>query len=53
MMKFIIPSRKTDVCTRSQVLQGLIFSGHNNTRTETSFLINELYKKGETQIEQQ
>ena len=51
-MKFIIPSKIMDFYTRSKVLLGLRLSGHSDTLTEASNLIDEIYKRGEIQKEQ-
>ena len=47
--KIIIPSNIIDIYTRLEVLLGLKLSGHTNTLTEASNLIDELYKLGEIQ----
>ena len=52
-MKVIIPSNIIDIYTRLDVLLGLKLSGHTDTLTEASFLIDELYKRGEIQNKQQ
>ena len=39
--------------TRLEVLPGLKLSGHSDTLTEASNLIDDLYKRGEIQNEQQ
>ena len=54
-VKFIIPSNIIDIYTRLEVLLGLKLSGHTDTLTElsTSNLIDELYKRGEIQNQQQ
>ena len=52
-VKIIIPSDIIDIFTRSEVLLGLRLAGHSNTFTEASNLIDELYKRGEIQNEQQ
>ena len=44
----IIPSNITDIYTRLKVLLGLELSGHTAILTETSNLIDDLYKRGET-----
>ena len=49
----IIPSNINDNYTRLEVLLGLKLSGHNDTLTEASNLIDELYERGEIQNEQQ
>ena len=51
--KIIIPSNIIDIYTRLEVLLGLKLSGHTNTLTEASNLIDELYKRGEIQNKQQ
>ena len=51
--KIIIPSNLIDIYTRLEVLLGLKLSGHSNTLTEASNLIDELYKRGEIQNKQQ
>ena len=50
--KFIIPSNLMDIYTRLEVLLGLKLSGHTDTLTEASNLIDELYKLGEIQNKQ-
>ena len=52
-IKIIIPSNKIDLYTRLEVLLGLKLSGHTDTLTEGSNLIDELYKRGEIQNKQQ
>ena len=52
-VKIIIPSNIIDIYTRLEVLLGLKMSGHTNTLTEASNLIDELYKRGEIQNKQQ
>ena len=52
-VKIIIPSNIIDIYTRLGVLLGLKLSGHTNTLTEASNLIDELYKRGEIQNKQQ
>ena len=47
--KIIIPSNIIDIYTRLEVLLGLKLSGHTDTPTEASNLIDELYKIGEIQ----
>ena len=49
----IIPSNKIDIYNRLEVLLGLNLSGHTDTLTEASHLIDELYKRGEIQKKQQ
>ena len=51
--KSIIPSDLVDTYTTLEILLSLKVSGHNNTLTEASNLIDELYKRGEIQNEQQ
>ena len=48
-VKIIIPSNNIDFYTRLEILLGLKLSGHTDTLTEASNLIDELYKKGEIQ----
>ena len=52
-VKIIIPSNIIDIYTRLEILLGLILSGHTDTLTEASNLIDELYKRGEIQNKQQ
>ena len=52
-MKIIIPSNIIDIYTRLEVLLGLKLSGHTDTLTEVSNLIDELYKRVEIQNKQQ
>ena len=52
-IKIIIPSNIYDIYTRLEILLGLKLSGHIDTLTEASNLIDELYKRGEIQNEQQ
>ena len=51
-VKIIIPSNLIDIYTRLEVLLGLKLSGHTDTLTEASNLIDELYKRGELQTKQ-
>ena len=51
--KFIILSDIIDIWTRLQVLLGFKLSGHTDTLTEGSNLIDELYKRGEIQNNEQ
>ena len=51
--KIIIPSNIIDIYTRLEVLLGLKLSGHTDTLTEASNLIDELYKRGEIQNKHQ
>ena len=43
--KIIIPANIIDIYTRLEVLLGLKLSGHTDTLTEASNLIDELYKR--------
>ena len=52
-VKIIIPSNVIDIYTRLEVLLGLKLSGHSDTLTEASNLIDELYKRGDIQKKQQ
>ena len=52
-VKIIIPSNIIDIYSRLEILFGLKLSGHSNTLSEASNLIDELYKQGEIQNEQQ
>ena len=52
-LKIIFPSNIIDIYTRLEVLLGLKLSGHSDTVTEASNLIDELYKRGEIQNKQQ
>ena len=52
-VKIIIPSNIIDIYTRLEVILGLKLSGHANTLTEASNLIDELYKRGEIQNKRQ
>ena len=47
------PSNINDIYTRLEILLGLKLSGHTDTLTEASNLIDELYKRGEIQNKQQ
>ena len=51
--KIIIPSNIVDIYTRLEILLGLKLSGHTDTLTEASNLIDELYKRGEIKNKQQ
>ena len=51
--KIIIPNNIIDIYTRLEILLGLKLSGHTDTLTEASNLIDELYKLGEIQNKQQ
>ena len=48
-----IPANIIDMYTRLEILLGLKLSGHTDTLSEASNLIDELYKRGEIQIKQQ
>ena len=52
-IKIIIPSNIIDIYTRLEVLLGLKISGHTDTITEASNLIDELFKLGEIENKQQ
>ena len=52
-VKIIIPSNIIDIYTRLEVLLGLKLSGHSDTLTEASHLMDDLYKRGEIQNKQQ
>ena len=52
-VKIIIPPNIIDIYTRLEILLGLKLSGHTDTLTEASNLIDELYKRGEIQNKQQ
>ena len=52
-VNFIIPSNINDIYSGVEILVGLKLSGHTYTLTEASNLIDELYKRGEIQNEQQ
>ena len=51
--KIIIPSNINDIYTKLEILLGLKLCGHSDTLTEASALIDELYKRGQIQNEQQ
>ena len=51
--KIIIPSNIIDIYTRLEILLGLKLSGHSDTLTEASNLIDELYKRGEIENKKQ
>ena len=51
--KIIIPSNIIDIYTRLEVLLGLKLSGHSDTLSEASNLIDELYKRVEIPTKQQ
>ena len=48
-LKIIIPTNIIDIYTRLEILLGLKLSGHTDTLTEASNLIDELHKLGEIQ----
>ena len=50
--KIIIPSNIIDIYTRLEILLGLKLSGHSNTLSEASALIEQLFKLGEIQNKQ-
>ena len=52
-VKIVIPSNIKDIYTRLEILLGLKLSGHIETLTEASNLIDELYKQGEIQNQSQ
>ena len=52
-IKKIIPSNIIGIYTRLEILLGLKLSGHADTLTEASNLIDELYKRGEIRNKQQ
>ena len=51
--KIITPSNIIDIYTRLEVLLGLRLSGHSDTLTEASNLIDELFRRGEIKTKQQ
>ena len=52
-IKNIIPSNIIDIYIRLEILLGLKLSGHTDTLTEASNLIDEFYKRCEIQNKQQ
>ena len=52
-LKIIIPNNIIDIYTRLEILLGLKLSGHTDTLTEASALLDELYKLGEIQNNKQ
>ena len=52
-LKIIIPSNIIDMYTRLEILLGLKLSGHTDTLTEASNLIDEVYQRGEIQNKHQ
>ena len=51
-MQSIIPSNITNIWTWLHIILGLKLSGHTDTPTEASILIDELNKNGDFQNEQ-
>ena len=51
--KIIIPSKIFDIYSSLEISPGLKISGHTDTLTEASNLIDKIYKRREIQIEQQ
>ena len=51
--KNYIPSNIIDIYTRLEILLALKLSGHTDTLTEASKVIDEIYHRGEIQNEQQ
>ena len=52
-IEILLPSNIIDIFTRLEDLPGLKISGHNDTLTKASNLIDELYKRSEIQNEHQ
>ena len=52
VVKIIIPSNIIDIYTRLEILLGIKLSGHTDTLTEASNIVDELYGRGELQNEQ-
>ena len=52
-VKIIIRSNISDIYTRLEILLGLKLSGHSDTLSEASNLIDEIYKRGEIPNKQQ
>ena len=52
-VKIIIPANIIDIYTRLEIFLGPKLSGHTDTLTEASNLIDELYQRGEIQNKQQ
>ena len=50
--KIIILSNVVDIYTRLEILLGLNLSGHSNTLTKASILIDKIYKRGDIQNKQ-
>ena len=53
IQKINIPNNIIDIYTRLKFLLGLKLSGHTDTLTEASNLVDELYTRGEIQNKQQ
>ena len=51
--KVIIPSNIKDIYTRLGIVLAVKLSSHTNILTETSNLIDKIYKRGEIQTEKQ
>ena len=51
--KIIIPSNIIDIYTRLEILLGIQLSGHCDTLTEASNLIDELYRRGDINTQRQ
>ena len=51
--KNVMPSNKNDIYTIREILLGLNLSGHTDTFTEASNLIDEIYQRREIQNQQQ
>ena len=51
-LKIVFPSNVIDIYITSEVLIGLKLSEHADTLTEANNLMNEQYKRGETENEQ-
>ena len=52
-VKIMIPSNIIDIYIRLEILLGLKLSSHNDTLTEAGNFVDEVYKRGEIQNEQQ
>ena len=52
-VKTIIPSNIIDIYTRFEILLGQKLSGHSNTLSEASNIIDDLYERVEKQNQQQ
>ena len=53
ILKIVVPNNIIDIYSRLEILLRLKLAGHNNTMSEASNLIDELYKRGEIQNKQQ